>query len=497
MKLKLLLSLLLLYLSNSVFAQRIFYKDFKSVELGVTRTLKIFIPASYEKQENRLYPLAILFDGDYLFDVYTANARLFAQRDKAPEQIVVGIMQNRNKERYNDCGYDKVNGLPTEESDRFYRFVRMELINYFESNYRLSPFRTLVGATLTANFINYFAVENQVVFDAFININPYYNNDMAAFLQNKLSQIEEQKMYYYLSSGNYNSKPKHKRIQEVAHLLKTLDNPNIVYKFDNFKNSTKISSIGQSIPQALAHIFDIYSAISQEEFSLNIQHLSPPDAIAYLENKYVEIEYLFGTNMKIRERDIYAIEPIIIDREEGDYLVSFGEMIHKLYPETPISDYYIGMFYEKRGRYKQALKNYKNGYAKMDQNREDAEAYYQNIERVLNRQDEIIQEKENDKELRQAEKELIKIEREEEKAQIKLEKEEEKRQKEELGVAKRLQWEKEKEKRKLMSEAEKKKEDEIKQQKKLQWEKEKKSKKSEKEKREKAEEEMRKRFRNN
>jgi tetratricopeptide (TPR) repeat protein len=201
--------------------------------------------------------------------------------------------------------------------------------------------------------------------------------------------------------------------------------------------------------------------------------------------------------MKIRERDIYAIEPIIIDREEGDYLVSFGEMIHKLYPETPISDYYIGLFYEKRGRYKQALKNYKNGYAKMDQNREDAEAYYQNIERVLNRQDEIIQEKENDKELRRAEKELIKIEREEEKAQIKLEKEEKKRQKEELGVAKRLQWEKEKEKRKLMSEAEKKKEDEIKQQKKLQWEKEKKSKKSEKEKREKAEEEMRKRFRNN
>lgn len=466
MKLKNQLFTLFLSISTLLFGQKTFYKDFKSVELGETRTLKIFIPASYESQKKALYPLAILLDGDFLFDVYTGNAKLFAKRDKAPEQIVVGIMQNINKERYNDCAYDKVNGLPTEDSDKFYRFIRMELLDYLENNYRLSPFRTIVGSTLTANFINYFVIENQPVFDAFININPYYNDDMPTFLQNKLSTIHDQKIYYYLSSGNYNSSPKHKRIKEVAYMLKTLDNDNIRYKFDDFNNSTKIASIGQSIPQALAHIFDIYSAISQKEFSQNIQHLSPPDAIAYLENKYVEIEYLFGTNMKIRERDIYAIEPIIIDREEGDYLVSFGEMIQKLYPETPISDYYIGLFYEKNGQYKRALKNYKNGYAKIDGNSDDAELYYKNIERVLNRQDEIIQEKELEKKMEEAEKELEKINREEEKERRKLEVKEEKKNREEAKIAKRKQWEKDKE-----------------------------SKKTEREKREQAEKEMREKFR--
>jgi len=402
-----LIYLLLFLTTHLMMGQNVKFKDFNSIELGTTRTLKIYVPASYEKDSTRLYPLTILFDGDYLFDVYLGNAKLFAKRDKAPEQIIVGIIQNENKERYRDCSYDKVSGLPTEDSNRFYRFVRAELIDYMESNYRLSPFRTLVGNTLTANFTNYFVIENEPAFDAFVNINPYYSPDMPNFIQNKLSTPRRTKMYYYFNSGPYNSIEKHKRIEQVAHIFTDINDPNTLFKYDTFKSS-KTASIGQAIPGALAHIFDLYSAISKEEFSLNVKHLSPPDAIDYVKNKYVEIDYLFGTNMPIRERDIFAIESIVIDQENGDYLAEFGEMIYQLYPESPLSDYYIGMYYEKGGKYKQALKNYKNGYAKMDENGTDAEAYYQNIERVLNRQDEIIIQDQYEKEERESQKETFK-----------------------------------------------------------------------------------------
>ncbi len=420
----------------SLFGQHITLKDFNSIALGTTRTLKIYIPPSYEKDTTRLYPLTVLFDGDFLFDVYVGNAKLFAQRDKAPEQIIVGIIQNDHKERYTDCSYDKVSGLPTEDSDKFYRFVRGELLDYMESHYRLSPFRTLVGTTLTANFINYFVIEEEPAFDAFININPYYNPDMPTFLENSLNQPRRSKMYYYLNSGPYNNKEKHQRIEQVAHLITDINNPDIAFKYDTFK-STKTASIGQAIPAALAFIFDIYSAISKEEFAQNVQHLSPPDAIDYVKNKYVEIDYLFGTNMKIRERDIYAIESIVIDQENGDYLAEFGEMINKLYPESPLSDYYIGMYYEKARKYKQALKNYKNGYAKMDENGEDAEAYYQNIERVLKKQTEMEEQEEQEKLEKKENKEAYKAQREAEKEAEKAAKE-----------AKKEAWEKDKEERK-------------------------------------------------
>ena len=424
---KIIIITLILFI-NTLYGQQTIYKEINSIELGATRTIKIHLPASYEKNSTRLYPLTVLFDADYLFDVYVGNTNLFEKRDKAPEQIIVGIMQS--EERYQDCSTDKVSGLPTEDSNKFYRFVRGELLEYIEAKYPISPFRTLVGSALTANFVNFFLIEDVPAFDAFVVINPSYTPDMPEFLFNKLASIDDKNVYYYVNSGTYNKNEKHATIVKVANSINNLGNENVFLKFDTFQ-STKTASIGQAIPAALAHIFDIYSAISIEEFNRNIAHLEPSDAIAYLENKYVEIDYLFGTNMKIRERDIYAVEGIIIDKEEGYFLEDFGIMIGRLYPETPLSDYYIGLFYEKARKYKKALKHYKNGYAKMDSNGEDAEGFYQNIERILELQNTSVEQEQYEeqvrKEERQAEKEQRKSEKEAEKEQRKKDRESGKR----------------------------------------------------------------------
>jgi hypothetical protein len=166
-----------------------------------------------------------------------------------------------------------------------------------------------------------------------------------------------------------------------------MNNPKFKYKYELLENSTRTASIGQSIPSALAFIFEMYSAISKEEFEKNIKKLSPPDAIAYLENKYIEIEYLFGSNLKIREKDIFAIESIILDKENGDYLKNFGEMINKLYKDSPFGDYYIGRYYESGKKYRQALKYYKNGYLELPEGDPNSDGYYENIERVLSKRD--------------------------------------------------------------------------------------------------------------
>ncbi len=386
-KLIFILTFLLMF---NVSAQEVFFKNFHSEELGVDRTLKIYVPPSYEKENMRFYPLTILLDGDFLFDVYLGNTQMFAQRDLAPEQIIVGIFQSENNERASDIAVDKVSGLPFDNSEQFYRFVRGELLDWLESEYRLSPFKTIVGATQTANFINFFLIEKESVFDAFVNINPYYTPDMPVFLENALAAFKQNQMYYYINSGRYNGVELNKKIEQVAYMIKGLENPNINIKFDIFDNSTKVSSIGQAIPGVLDHIFSGYAYISQEEFQTNIKDLTPLEAIDFLKKKYIDIEYLFGTNLKIRERDINAIEGIIIDQENGKYLAEFGNMIRDLYPESPLSEYYIGMYYEKMGKYSLALKNYKNGYSKI-KNDAEAEAFFKNIERVQGRADELIQ----------------------------------------------------------------------------------------------------------
>ena len=368
-------------LTMTMLSQNSFTHYIDSYELEENREIKIYLPPSYNDDNSRYYPLTIVLDGDYLFDLFVGNSILFSQKGNAPEQIIVGVIQKNNK-RYQDCSYDKLTSYPTGKSESFYRFIRSELSNYMEENYRISPFKSIVGNTLTGNFVNYFFIEDNPIFNAFISINPYFAPDMVALLDANINQIKKYTYYYYLSSGKYNSEKRHTAIQNVDAVLSSKNNKKFNYKYVDLTGATITSSIGQSIPSALAFIFEIYSSISKKEFNQNIKNLSPPDAIAYLENKYVEIEYLFGSNLKIRERDIYAIEPIIIDKENGEYLRDFGEMIYKLFPESPLGDYYIGLDYEFRGKYKQALQAYKEGYMKFEGRPKDAENFYQNIERV-------------------------------------------------------------------------------------------------------------------
>jgi predicted alpha/beta superfamily hydrolase len=374
-----------IFLSTFSFSQDIIVEPFDSVELDAERLIKIYVPKSYENDDDRVYPLTIILDSEYLFDVYVANAKLFANKDKAPDQIIVGITQNQNlerKERFTDCEYNKLNSMPTDKSTHFYRFIRNELLNYIQNKYRISPFKTIIGNTLTANFINYFLIEKKPAFDAYINLNPSYALDIKTMLYDKVPTLENN-TYYYVVSGDYNSEKKNKSIKAVDDLLKASQNEKFNYRYDDIIKSTKIASIGHGISSALAFIFDQYSAISKDEYNSKIKNMTPPEAIEYLEKKYVEIEYLFGANIKIRERDIYAIEGIILDKEDGDYLQEFGKMINRLYPDSPIGDFYIGKYYETGNEFKKALKYYKNGYAKISDDDPNKDGYYQNVERVL------------------------------------------------------------------------------------------------------------------
>ncbi|MEL4455838.1 alpha/beta hydrolase [Lutimonas vermicola] len=363
----------------------IIYKRFNSFNLNQERILKIYVPDSFEENDKNTYPVAVVLDAEFLFDVYVANSKLFAARDKAPEQIVVGIFQNQNEERYTDCDYSEDTGLPNQESSKFYGFIRDELLPYLDDNYPTSLFKTIIGNTLTANFINYFFLEETPVFNAYININPSFASGLHEKLESK-SQSLITPYYYYLSGGDYNTEKRTASINDTHNLLKLSENPNFKYKYDDFSNSSKTASIGQSVASAIGFTYRQFAAISKEEFDEQIADMEPGDAIEYLERKYVEIEYLYGSNVKIRESDIYKIEPIIIDKANGDYLEEFGKMIMRLYPETALGDYYIGLYYETGYEYKKALKHYKNGYAKIGSDNPNSDGYYANIERVLEKQ---------------------------------------------------------------------------------------------------------------
>lgn len=171
-----LVSLLLLFSISLTFGQKTIYKEYKSEILNDTRDLSIYLPKSYDKDSISNFPLAIVLDGHKLFDVYVGASNYYAELDHAPEQIVVGIdmKDSRNK----DAGYDIISGNLDNNSENFYRFIRDEMIPYIEATFKTSPFLTIVGESLTANYITYFLQEEYSIFNAYVCLNPTLSDNI-------------------------------------------------------------------------------------------------------------------------------------------------------------------------------------------------------------------------------------------------------------------------------------------------------------------------------
>ncbi|KGL63100.1 alpha/beta hydrolase-fold protein [Polaribacter sp. Hel1_85] len=376
-------SLICILFFFSGFSQKLIEKNLVSDILESTRNLKIYLPEGYEEDNKKNYPLAVVFDAEYLFDAYVGNSVLFAAKDKAPKQIVVGISMKKTRKK--DTYFNPNNGNLTASNTAFYQFVRDEVIFYMESNYRTSPFISLIGEGTSANLISHYLKENVPFINSYICINPTFSDFVGQQFQSyNLTKFlkEDNTFYLYTNNSTSFSPKKQTKIGELQTGLSSLKLKNFNIINDTIVTSNSVSAISEAIPRAINKIFEIYSAISKEEYEKNIKDLSPIDAIAYLENKYLEIEFLFGSNLGIRERDIYAVESIIIEKENGDQLREFGKMILKLFPSSPLGDYYIGRYYESGKQIKKALKQYKIGYGKMDPSDPNSDAFYENILRL-------------------------------------------------------------------------------------------------------------------
>ena len=80
---------------------QIIYEEFESNKLNESRRLKIQLPRDYETNTEKVYPIVIVLDANYLFEPVAGNVDYFSYWEDMPESIVVGSMQG--EKRYDDC----------------------------------------------------------------------------------------------------------------------------------------------------------------------------------------------------------------------------------------------------------------------------------------------------------------------------------------------------------------------------------------------------------
>ncbi|WP_296383163.1 alpha/beta hydrolase-fold protein [Winogradskyella sp.] len=347
---------LLCFIALNLQAQAI-YETIDSYKLDGKRELKIQLPRNYDSEEKRSYPLVLVLDGDYLFEPVAGNIDYQAYWEDIPDCIVVGVKQGKTRE--DDFFYDNDTFFPAHEGADFYEFVAAELLPYIEDNYKASNFRIVIGHDLGANFINYYLFKDDPLFRSYVALSPDLAPEMVNRLQERLLILEKE-TFYYMATADADVKVLRNAIVECDAKLKSIENPKLHYKFDNFEDANHYSLVGRGIPKALNEIFALYKPINGKEYNEKVLTFegSPYD---YLMKKYNDIEYFYGFEKKLIENDIRAIAAACNKKDDLESLDKLSKLVKKEFPGSMLSAYYLGMYYEKEGNLKKALQRYKSG----------------------------------------------------------------------------------------------------------------------------------------
>ncbi len=333
-------------------------KNIESFNLDSSREIKIRLPKNYQEKTEKRYPLILTLDGDYLFDPLVGNIKYLSHWDDMPESIVVGIKQS--KTRRDDCKYDTNSELPEYSGKKFYDFVEIELMPYLEKNYKLAKFKIIIGHDYTANFINYFMLKQDPMFQAYINLSPEYAPSMTERIEKTLTNTQN-KVWYYVATASNDAKNLRENIIEIDEKLSKIENENTNYFFDNFENSSHYLLVTTGIPRALENIFSIYRPINKKEYKEVISKLET-SPYEYLNDKYRVIQNLLGVQKKIRINDFVAISTVLEKTENWDELEKLGGLARRLYPDNMLGNYFLGTAFEQMGKPKQAMRTYQSGF---------------------------------------------------------------------------------------------------------------------------------------
>lgn len=348
-----------LLITLSVFGQsRIRYEEFNSSFLGESRRLKIQLPRDYEENIDKVYPIVLVLDANYLFEPVAGNVDYFSYWEDMPESIVVGIMQGNS--RYDDCSYDDGNFMPADKGADFFEFIGLELIPYIDETFRTAKFIIAVGHDFTANFINYYLFKDPPLFNGYICLSPDLAPLMDERLPVRIPNIKS-RVFYYLATGTDDIKDLMEITIELDKLLKPLESKTFEYHYDNFEGATHYSLVARAIPSAMEKIFAVYRPISKQEYTDVLLKMDTP-IHQYLLDKYETIEDLFGLTNIIRVNDFLATCRAAEKKKQWASLREIATMANKQYPETVLGPYYLGRYYEEVGEPKKAMRTFQGAY---------------------------------------------------------------------------------------------------------------------------------------
>ncbi len=333
------------------------HEIFESFKLQERRDVSYYFPEDYS--EDKKYPLIVVLDAQYLFDLVVANVKFQSGLGRMPQAIVVGVHQGENDIRWEDCDYEEVSGLPTEKGKMFYEFLGTELIPYLGTTYNVAPFKMFIGYDITANFGNFFLFKDKSFFNSYVSISPVLATEMENRVPARLSELDQ--VIFYNLILEKEATDDRQRILQMNNSVKSINKESLHYFFDEYEDADHTSIAAYGIAKAFDNVFRMFQPISPKEYKTEILTSDEP-AFAYLENRYGMIQQLFGFEKPVELNDIMAVYAACLKKDDFESLKPLAELCKKQYPETMLGFYFEGEYYEELGEPKKAFKTFEKAF---------------------------------------------------------------------------------------------------------------------------------------
>jgi predicted alpha/beta superfamily hydrolase len=176
--------------------------------------LFIKLPKSYNKNDNKTYPVIYLTDAYYAFQIVSGVTRYPMNIKKMKEAIIVGISYSKGSKRDNSRvrdytpSIDKSWKQQTGGAQKHMEFIEGSVIKHMDKNYRTDPNdRTFVGNSLGGLFGTYILLTKPSLFKNYILGSPsYWFDNKFIFRLEKTVKVKNITANVFISIGERESK---------------------------------------------------------------------------------------------------------------------------------------------------------------------------------------------------------------------------------------------------------------------------------------------------
>ena len=346
-------TIILIFLTTLLWAE----KDDSAITLGETATINseildqdrellIYLPDGYEKSTTN-YPVLYLIDGGFHFLHVSSVVQYLSSRGMMQQTIVVAI---KNIDRNKDFLPTNVERVPTSGgAENFLNFISNELFTYRESNYRTTPYKTLVGHSYGGTFTTYTFLQKPNTFDSYIAISPYLHWDeqlLVTQAETILPAGYDKNKFFYMTLGD--EPPYIPAIDKFVSLINDKSPTNL-----DFTYTQMISETHNSIPH-----LTVYYGLEKLYSGWNLPQTKYEEGLSAIDEHYNMISNKFNYNVETPEFVINMLGYNYLLKEEFEKAIEVFQENVKRFPASANVYDSLAESYENNKQLKLAELNY-------------------------------------------------------------------------------------------------------------------------------------------